>query len=107
MIDPFLERLFAQRAYPPDLLLMYIFAGILAGLTRLIIRDNSHAKFKQWWGDGSLLGAVIISIVGAVLVDNNFVWAFLGGYFITYILEYIQRGLDKVIKRGDTSNDKI
>ena len=99
MIDPFLEKIFAPRAYPIDALMMYVFAGILAGLTRLIIRDKNHVKFGEWWKDGSLLGAVIISIVGALLVDYSFVWAFLGGYFIVYILEYIQRGLDKVVKK--------
>ena len=96
MIDSFLEKLFAPRPYPIDAVLMYIFAGVLAGLTRLIIRDGNQVKFGAWCRDGSLLGAIIISIVGALLVDYSFVWAFLGGYFIVYILEYIQRGLDKV-----------
>lgn len=98
MIDEFLSKLFAERSYPIDLLVSYIIAGILAGLTRLIIRDGHHARFRAWWNDGSLIGALIISVVGAILVDSNFVWAFLGGYFITYVLNYIQKGLDKVIQ---------
>lgn len=99
MIDPFLEMLFTHRVYTLDLISTYIIAGILAATTRLIIRENNHARFKAWWSDGSLSGAVIISVVGALLIDNSFVWAFLGGYFITYILEYIQRGLEKVTKK--------
>jgi len=99
MIDPLLEKLFAPRMYPIDAMLMYVLAGVLAGLTRLIIRDKNYANIREWWKDGSLLGAIIISVVGSFLIDHSFVWAFIGGYFITYILEYIQRGLDKVMEK--------
>jgi hypothetical protein len=99
MIDKFLAQLFVERSYPLDSIITYIFAGILAGLTRLIIDDQRHLRFHVWWKDGSLLGAIIISIAGALLIDHNFVWSFLGGYFITYILEYIQKGLEKVTRK--------
>lgn len=105
MIDPFIQALFSPRDYTPEVIFLYILAGILAGLTRLIIRNHDKANFRMWWNDGSLAGAIIISVVGALLIDNDFVWAFLGGYFITYILQYIQKGLDKITK-GEGKKDE-
>src|SRR3972149_10312844 len=99
MIDQFLQKLFLERTYSFETIILYIFAGILAGLTRLIIRNHEKANIRSWWDDGSMLGAITIGIVGAILIDNNFVWAFLGGYFITSILQFIQNGLDRVIKK--------
>jgi len=101
MIDQFLQRLFVERTYPYDAIILYLFTGILAGLTRLIIDSERHAKLGVWWKDGTLQGAIIISIAGALLIDHNFVWSFLGGYFITYILEYIQKGLEKVTRKKE------
>jgi len=101
MIDELLQKLFAERQYNLELLILYILAGTLAGLTRLIIKGQERFTFRSWWNDGSLIGAIIISIVGALLIDNNFVWAFLGGYFIIYILRFIRGRLDKVIKTKD------
>jgi len=95
MIESFLTQLFLVKTYTPQLVALYICAGFLAGLTRLIIRDNSKMDLRKWWDDGSLLGAIIISVTGAVLFDNNFLWAFLGGYFITYILQVIQKLLER------------
>ena len=80
-------------------MLCYICAGFLAGLTRLVIRNNSKISFRNWWNDGSLGGALIISVTGAVLFDHSLLWAFLGGYFFTYILEAIQKLLKE--KGGD------
>ena len=88
-IDDFIKQLFTARVYTWESVALYVFIGILAGLTRLVVRDNQKANIRAWWADGSLLGAIIVSIVGALLFDNNFVWAFLGGYFITHILEYV------------------
>lgn len=103
MIDQFLHQLFLERTYTVENIILYVLAGVLAGLTRLIIRNGGEkAQFRHWLDDGSLAGAIIISVVGALLIDNDFVWAFLGGYFITYILQFIQSMLDKAIKaRGD------
>lgn len=95
MIEEFLKQLFLVKTYTPELIVIYICAGVLAGLTRLVIRDNTKLDLRKWWDDGSLIGAMIISISGALLFDNCFLWAFLGGYFITYILQYIQKLLDK------------
>ena len=95
MIDEFLKQLFFTKNYTLELVILYILAGILAGLTRLIIRNGSKFKFRTWLNDGSLIGALVISISGALLFDNNFLWAFLGVYFIVYILEFIQKILEK------------
>jgi len=99
MIDQFLKNLFLIKIYTPELIILYVIAGILAGLTRLTIKNNAKIEFKKWWDDGSLSGAILIGITGALLFDNNFLWAFLGGYFIVYVLRYIQKGLDKVNKK--------
>jgi hypothetical protein len=95
MINEFLKQLFLVKNYTLELVVLYVLAGILAGLTRLAIRDGSKVQFRSWWNDGSLLGALIISISGALLFDNNFLWAFLGGYFIVYVLQFIQKALEK------------
>lgn len=101
MIDEFLKQLFLIKTYTLQSILLYILAGLLAGSTRLVIKDNSKADFKKWWLDGSLIGACLISVVGAILFDNNFLWAFLGGYFFVYILECIE----KLIKKGKGGKD--
>ena len=112
MIDNFIKQLFSVHIYTPELIVLYIVTGILAGLTRLAIRSNYKTNFREWWNDGTLLGAIIISITGALLFDNNFVWAFLGGYFIVYILAFIQKRLDGAKKEenkddtGSTSSNK-
>jgi hypothetical protein len=98
MIEEFLEKLFVAHVYTPELVILYIITGILAGLTRLAIRSDYKTNFRSWWNDGSLVGAMIVSIAGALLFDNNFVWAFLGGYFVVYILAFIQKKLDGVKK---------
>jgi hypothetical protein len=94
MIEEFIEKLFIVHTYTPELIILYIITGILAGLTRLAIRSDYKTDFKSWWNDGTLTGAMIVSIAGALLFDNNFVWAFLGGYFVVYILAFIQKKLD-------------
>jgi predicted Co/Zn/Cd cation transporter (cation efflux family) len=94
MMEEFIEKLFTARVYTPELVILYIITGILAGLTRLAIRSNYKTDFKSWWNDGTLSGAMIVSIAGALLFDNNFVWAFLGGYFVVYVLAFIQKKLD-------------
>jgi hypothetical protein len=106
MIEEFLKQLFLQKTYTPELIALYIVTGILAGLTRLSIRGDYKANFRSWWNDGSLLGAIIVSVAGALLFDNNFVWAFLGGYFIVYVLAFIQKRLEspkKEEKKNDTT----
>ena len=95
-IDTFIQQLFTPKHYSKELILLYVFSGILAGLTRLTIKDGSKMKFKSWWADGSLLGCLLISVVGALLFDNNFLWSFLGGYFFIFILE----GVQTIIKKG-------
>jgi hypothetical protein len=100
MIETFLRQLFLEHTYTPELIALYIITGLLAGLTRLSIRADYKAQFRSWWNDGTLVGAIIISIAGALLFDNNFVWAFLGGYFLVYILAFIQKRLDGNKKEG-------
>ena len=95
MIDEFLKQLLLVKRYSPELIILYVLAGIFAGLTRLTIRDGSKAKLRSWWNDGSLVGALIVSISGALLFDNNFLWSFMGGYFIVYVLQFIQKALEK------------
>lgn len=92
-MDEFIRQLFLERVYTWEVVLLYIFIGVLAGMTRLIIKGEERANLKQWWTDGSLIGAIVISTVGALLFDNNFVWAFLGGYFIVHVLEYLHKKL--------------
>ena len=101
MIDEFLKNLFLVKTYTLELICLYVLSGILAGLTRLTIRNKVKAEFKNWWNDGSLLGAMIVSIAGALLFDNSFLWSFLGGYFIVYVLEFIQKALEKASKKKE------
>ena len=101
MIDEFLKQLFLVKHYSIELIILYTIAGVLAGLTRLCIKDGSKVQFKSWWDDGSLCGALIISVSGALLFDNSFVWAFLGGYFFTYILQFIQKTLEKASRKKE------
>ena len=105
MIESFIKQLFLTHTYTTELICLYVISGILAGLTRLTIRDGSKVQFKSWWNDGSLLGAIIISVAGALLFDNNFVWSFLGGYFIVYILDFIQKKLENARKKEENKND--
>jgi hypothetical protein len=105
MIEQFLQQLLTSHVYTPELILLYVITGILAGLTRLSIRDGYKAQIRSWWDDGSLLGAIIVSVTGALLFDNNFVWAFLGGYFLTYILSFIQKKLEGASKRNQNSGE--
>jgi len=95
ILETFLKILFTDHQYTVEKIILYILTGILAGLVRLSIRSDEKIKFKAWWDDGSLFGACIISVAGALLFDNNFIWAFMGGYFLTYILSFIQKALDK------------
>ena len=110
MIDAFVHNLyhnlFNERTYTIELIILYVLAGILAGLTRLIVRNKEKADFNKWLDDGSLIGAILISVVGSVLVDNDFVWSFIGGYFITYILQFLQGGLDKIIGNRKDKNER-
>jgi len=101
MIDEFLKNLFLVKTYTLELICLYVLSGILAGLTRLTIRNKVKVEFKNWWNDGSLLGAMIVSIAGALLFDNSFLWSFLGGYFIVYVLEFIQKALEKASKKKE------
>jgi hypothetical protein len=101
MIDEFLKQLFLVKTYSLELIALYVLSGILAGLTRLTIKDGVKAQFKGWWSDGSLLGAMIVSVAGALLFDNNFLWSFLGGYFIVYVLEFIQKALEKASRKKE------
>ena len=103
MIEDFIKQIFTSHVYTAELTCLYIVSGIFAGLTRLTIRDGSKVQFKSWWNDGSLLGAIIISVAGALLFDNNFIWSFLGGYFIVYILDFIQKKLEKEGKNDTTT----
>ena len=106
MIDRFIEQLFTSHTYTPELIILYVITGVLAGLTRLSIRGGYKANFRSWWNDGSLMGAVIVSVAGALLFDNNFVWAFLGGYFLVYILAFIQKKLEGASKeQKEEKND--
>jgi hypothetical protein len=95
ILETFLKTLFSDHQYTAEKIVLYILAGTLAGLVRLCIRSDEKIKIKAWWDDGSLLGALVISIAGALLFDNSFIWAFLGGYFLTYVLNFIQKALDK------------
>ena len=74
---------------------MYVLSGILAGLVRLIIRNHSKANFRSWLNDGSLFGALTISIAGSLLFDSSFMWSFMGGYFFVFVLNFIEEKLDK------------
>ena len=107
MIDEFLKNLFLTKNYTFELICLYVLSGVLAGLTRLTIKNSVKTEFKRWWNDGSLLGAMIVSIAGALLFDNNFLWSFLGGYFIVYVLEFIQKVLEKATKKGDKKDGTI
>jgi len=107
MIEDFIKQIFTSHVYTVELTCLYIVSGIFAGLTRLTIRDGSKVQFKSWWNDGSLLGAIIISIAGALLFDNNFVWSFLGGYFVVYILDFIQKKLENARKENKNDTTKV
>jgi len=98
-IDTLIQQLFTVKHYSKELILLYVFSGMLAGLTRLTIKDGSKMKLKSWWADGSLFGALLISVAGALLFDNNFLWSFMGGYFFVYILE----GIQNILKKEDKS----
>lgn len=106
MIDKFIQQLFTSHVYTPELIALYVITGVLAGLTRLSIRGDYKANLRAWWNDGSLLGAIIVSVAGALLFDNNFVWAFLGGYFIVYVLAFVQRKLEGTTRKEQESGGK-
>ncbi len=96
LIDQFIQILFQNNHnYTWQNIVMYILSGILAGLVRLTIRNHSKANFRSWLNDGSLLGALTISVAGALLFDNSFIWSFLGGYFLVFVLNIIEKKLDK------------
>ena len=106
MIEQFLGQLLTSHVYTPELIFLYVITGVLAGLTRLSIRDGYKAQIRNWLDDGSLLGAIIVSVAGALLFDNNFVWAFLGGYFLTYVLSFVQKKLEGTTKRVQNSRER-
>jgi len=95
MIDEFIKTLFQQHDYSWPNICLYLLSGILAGLVRLTIRNHAKAEIRSWLNDGTLAGGLIISVAGAFLFDNSFLWSFLGGYFIVYILDFIERKLEK------------
>jgi len=101
ILESFLKILFSNHNYTAEKIVLYLLSGILAGLVRLAVRNDECFQLKKWWNDGSLLGALVISIAGAFLFDYNFIWAFLGGYFLTYVLNFIQKALDKTKKKKE------
>ncbi len=106
LIDEFIKTLFSgDHVYTWRTVLVYVLSGILAGLVRLTIRNHSKTDFRSWLNDGSLLGALTISIAGALLFDSSFMWSFMGGYFLVYVLNFIEKKLDrsrKSIGKEDT-----
>ena len=96
LIDEFIKTLLADNhVYTWQSICLYVVSGILAGLVRLTIRNRSKADFRSWFDDGSLFGALTISVAGALLFDSNFMWSFMGGYFLVYVLNFIEKKLDK------------
>jgi len=95
LINEFLNILFSSHNYTVQNVCIYVLSGILAGLVRLTIRNHSKSDFRSWLNDGSLFGALTISVAGSLLFDNSFIWSFLGGYFLVYVLNYIEKKLDK------------
>ena len=96
LINEFIKMLFQNnRSYTWQDICIYVLSGILAGLVRLTIRNHSKADFRSWLNDGSLFGALTISIAGSLLFDNSFMWSFMGGYFLVFILNFIEKKLDK------------
>jgi len=96
LINEFIKILFQNnRSYTWQDICIYVLSGILAGLVRLTIRNHSKADFRSWLNDGSLFGALTISIAGSLLFDNSFIWSFMGGYFLVFVLNYIEKKLDK------------
>lgn len=105
LIDEFVKILFiSNHIYTWQSVFLYILSGILAGLVRLTIRNHSKANFRSWLNDGSLFGALTISIAGSLLFDNNFIWSFMGGYFLVFVLNFIEEKLNK--NRKNTKKDK-
>jgi len=96
LIDEFIKILFQNNHdYTWQNVCMYVLSGILAGLVRLTIRNHSKADFRSWLNDGSLFGALTISIAGSLLFDSSFIWSFMGGYFLVFVLNFIEKKLDK------------
>ena len=96
LINEFIKILFQNnRSYTWQDICIYVLSGILAGLVRLTIRNHSKADFRSWLNDGSLFGALTISIAGSLLFDNSFIWSFMGGYFLVFVLNFIEKKLDK------------
>jgi len=96
MIDEFLKVLFQEsHQYTWANVCLYVSSGILAGLVRLTIRNHSKAEIRSWLNDGSLVGGLTISIAGALLFDSSFLWSFMGGYFLVYVLNFIEKKLIK------------
>ena len=95
LIDEFINILFGSHQYTVQNICLYVLSGILAGLVRLTIRNHSKADFHSWLNDGSLFGAMLISIAGSLLFDNSFIWSFMGGYFLVYVLNFMEKKLDK------------
>lgn len=104
MIDEFIKTLLeTHHQYTWPKIGLYVLSGILAGLVRLTIRNHSKADLRSWLNDGSLLGGITISIAGALIFDSSFLWSFLGGYFFVYVLNYIEKRLEK--KGGSNGSD--
>ena len=96
LIDEFIKVLFqGNRNYTWQNVCLYLLSGILAGLVRLTVRNHSKTDFHSWLNDGSLLGALTISVAGSLLFDNSFMWSFMGGYFLVYVLNYVEKKLDE------------
>jgi len=96
MIDEFLKVLFQEsHQYTWSNISLYVASGLLAGLVRLTIRNHSKAEIRSWLNDGSLIGGLTISVAGALLFDSSFIWSFMGGYFLVYVLNFIEKKLVK------------
>ena len=102
LINEFIKVLFSgNHVYTWQNVLLYVLSGVLAGLVRLIIRNHSKTDFRSWLNDGSLFGAITISVAGALLFDSSFMWSFMGGYFLVYVLNFIEKKLDKSRKNKE------